>query len=83
MSCPSQDQINEQSKASSVEPWFTLHLLVCEECCDKFQIAVIIRREAAKLRGHPDDVWELVDPIPRDWMLWMTGDRFPDSDTSQ
>ncbi len=83
MTCPSDQQIKEQAKATTPEPWFTLHLLLCEECLLQFIIRQACQALCDEERADPYFLAEPVDPLARDWMLWMTGDRFPDSDTIQ
>lgn len=73
MTCPPRAEFLRQVKADSLDAWFVLHLLVCEECCGKHVIGSIARRVYKELEKEEEgSYWEPMDALARDWMLWMS-----------
>ena len=82
MTCPPEAEFLRQFKAETFEAWFTLHLLVCEECCLKYLFGCLARDANKKLKeGEEGSYWESMDPQARDWMTWMSRyqDFFPET----
>lgn len=81
MTCPPRAEFIRQAKADTLDAWFVLHLLVCEECCGKHVIGCIARRVYEELQEEEEgSYWEAVDPQARDWLTWMSRyqDFFPE-----
>ena len=73
MTCPPRDEFIRQAKADTLDPWFVLHLLVCEKCCRKHLFACTVRASAKELRDAEEELyWEPMDPLARDWMNFMS-----------
>ena len=70
MACPSIRKLREQTRAAELDPWFTVHLLVCEECRDEFNSASMVRRSYLEGEGDRRE-WEKLDEVPAAWLRWM------------
>ena len=81
MDCPDIDQIIDQARATTLDPWFAAHLVLCGECLADLWILRFLLELYADPVDEPEDPWEALDAQPREWMLWMMGDwpSFPEA----
>ena len=84
MACPNRAQIKKQTRAATPDPWFTLHILVCEDCRGEYEFLHMLQEVHDGIKAEDENQsWEPLDPLARAWMLeWGFGGSSPYPGTS-